>query len=229
MVGSSEVWILQHNQGGTVGSASRNQHQTLAAHEFSEHLNRKRVRIALLQDISVHFRAPRGYHLFSHPDGAAGVLVHEALQAAPILSQNVSSSCFSAVVVDVCFPGTPHTLRVASVYRKDFGQEETSVQEMHQWFDDCLVRWWDKAFVIGGDVNVRHQNFGCCHHDESNKAGRTLAELLSRHAHVRLLNDGSATRAAHLLSSRMGAPSSLDVTIANEQSGITFGRWQRQI
>jgi hypothetical protein len=51
----SKVWVLQHNQGGTVGSASRNQEQTIAAHEFNNHLKRKRIKIVLLQDISSSF------------------------------------------------------------------------------------------------------------------------------------------------------------------------------
>jgi hypothetical protein len=47
--------------------------------EFSKTLKSKKIKVALLQDISKHYKPPNDYLLYSHPDGSSGVLVHKTI------------------------------------------------------------------------------------------------------------------------------------------------------
>ncbi len=73
----------------------------------------------------------------------------------------------------------------------------------------------DQYFVIGGDLNSKHPRIGCCDESRTYKAGRSLMGILDRFPHARLLNTGAETRVPHPLSSRLDAPSALDVSISS--------------
>jgi hypothetical protein len=132
------------------------------------------------------------------------------------------SEAFSATTVMINL-GDGHKLLAASVYRRDRNNNQESIQDMEEWLRNALSQNTEANILIGGDLNVRHQMFGCCGTHDANKAGKVLAGLLSSDPSVTLLNDGSATRNAHAGSSRLDQPSALDVTVVKQQSALFLG------
>jgi hypothetical protein len=123
-------------------------------------------------------------------------------------------------MVLVRHPKSCLSLYVGSVYRRDRHEDPESVDTMLDWLTNVLTHIGDHEFVLGGDLNVRHPVVGCCHPGKSNRAG-----FLTDFPGVRLLNNGSATRASHLSSSCQDAPSALDVTLSSKRV-TKFGEWK---
>ena len=184
----------------------------------------KKIKIALLQDISKHFKTPRDFHLFSHPDGSSGVLVHKTIPS-EINSYLTSKSPYLSTVGVLLYPeGRAHPISVISVYRKDYDNPRQANREFKEWLPRVLKALSGAEFCVGGDFNAKHPSWG--HTQRANPSGKVIAEAVRSETNTcRILNDGSFTRSAYPGSLKWAPSSAIDVTLVSK-GRISFGGWK---
>ena len=111
--------FLQFNMASSISEAHVSK-VSPHSQEFEKTLKTKKVRIALLQDISKHYKPPRDYHLYSRPDGSSGVLVHKTVPSEINKYLTSKTAYLSSVGVTLYPESRFYPLTVVSVYRKDY-------------------------------------------------------------------------------------------------------------
>ena len=212
--------FLQFNMASSISEAHVSK-VSPHSQEFEKTLKTKKVRIALLEDISKHYKPPRDYHLYSQPDGSSGVLVHKTVPSEINKYLTSKTAYLSSVGVTLYPESRFYPLTVVSVYRKDYDNPRQANKEFKNWFPHVLKALAGADYCIGGDFNAKHPSWG--HARRANPSGKVLAEAVRSEANTsQILNDGSFTRSAFPGSIRWVPSSAIDVTIAS-RGRTTFG------
>jgi hypothetical protein len=192
--------------------------------DFIKTLKSKKIKVALLQDISKHFKSPQEYHLYSHPDGSSGVLVHKSIPSEASSHLTTKSPYLSTVGVLLYPVNRFHPISVVSAYRKDYNDSRRAISEFKAWFPRMLRSLSGADYCIGGDFNARHPSWG--HALRANPAGKVIASAVLSEANTsQILNDGSFTRSSFPGSLKWVPSSAIDVTIASK-GRVTFSNWK---
>ena len=192
---------------------------------FIHSLTELEIHVALLQDVSPQFRAPKGYTFYpdSVTDHHTGVLVTDLLQHAPYpnltrvspLQHGPSGTAqvrnLRAVGVTVQHPKGSTPVRLCSVYRRPESRQTGSREMFCDWLSEALDEVSaSEETIIGGDFNAKLPDWG---NTEVDTCGRHIKPILTRHPRLRVLNTGTMTRFKHLSERRVIRPSAVDVTL----------------
>ena len=220
--------ILQYNTGSTINTPdtiTKHCTQNHTQHEFNMQIQDLKIKLGLLQDLSLTFKPPPGFHIFKpHSDNSTAIITHHSIQATLNKQITFWSPFLSATAVDIRSPLDPyHQTTVVSVYRRDKKNPAASDVVYQKWLTKTFRALTHSSYAIGGDTNSRHPLWGHCL--GANAAGLSLVRAVRSAGTATILNDGSATRASFLGSTRrFDKPSAIDTTVVS-QGPVSFKNW----
>lgn len=142
--------------------------------------------IALLQEHNFEsgLKAPR--HSTVTWKGRAAIIVHDSLTMTPLTHLNIDNEHVSACAADVRKPNSDVGLTVISVYRK---HTQTGQTQFSEWLDTTLIKLAHTPYILGGDFNCHHLDWGS---HKTDPIGRQVISVIETHD-CTLLNTGEVT------------------------------------